>query len=394
VSPLNFKGKGLDDDPFGLFGAPKPAVQPPPPSKAAPEGDQVLDDKETPPTSPLDRSSLGHAVAPLSVPQTTAPKLTPPDLNFSKAIPAPKIESPRPISPKAAPHLVVDSAGREGKQPTASAQHSEPPEPSLFVPPSYGEVPLTEPLPQTLPNRKGMGHLNLLLLIKQWTRYYFHKLTDVLEPASKKLHIPIGVLAFLVLALLAGLVWGVGALMPSAAVKLVDNIPPIHVVEVTPNQISEMDITSYTEFQNQLQSMGFADLIQFTVPQLPNTNFMDVGMKQDVSTYSEIIKFPGTIVPKVSFVTTFTNGVWFSTNGWAGTNSENAWQVSEFFPNDPVDQLYVKHMQRVQQMLADNGWQAQSMNEQRYMASLSDEIRTFLVDKKVPAYQANFALWH
>jgi hypothetical protein len=254
---------------------------------------------------------------------------------------------------------------------------------------------LVEPLPQTVPPaRKRFGFLNLLILAKQWTRFYFHKLIGLLEPASEKLHIPSGILAVLVLVLLAGMVLGLGALMPVSAVKLVDGIPPLHVVEVTANQISEMDITAYTEFQNQLQTMGFTDILQCTLPQLPNTNFMDVGMKQDVSTYSEIIKFPGTIAPKVSFVTVFTNGTWYSTNGWNGTGQENAWQVSEFFPDAPLDQLYVKHVQRVQQMETDNGWQAQSLSENRYMAALSDEVRTFLVTKKIPAYQAAFDLWH
>jgi len=359
----------MDDDPFGLFGAPKPFSQPPLP-KTVPAGDQVMEDKETSVSSTVEGPSLGHTPSPF--------------------VPSPAPSS-KPVLPTSAPNkLVLESLGKEVKpQPESSA--SEPPEPSLFVPPSYGEVPLSEPLPQTTHHS---SHPNFLIVIKQWLRFYFYKLIGVLEPAAKKLRVPAGVLAVLVLILAAGAVWGISLLIPAGSVKLVDSIPPLHVVEVAANQISEMDITAYTEFQNQLQTMGFNDILECTLPQLPNTNFMEVGMKPDVGTYSEIIKFPGTINPKVSFVTTFTNGIWFSTNGWTGTSQENSWQVSEFFPDTPVDQLYVKHVQRVQQMISDNGWQTQAMSENRYLAALSDQVRTFLSTKKVPAYQAQFPLWH
>jgi hypothetical protein len=383
---LNFKGRGLDDDPFGLFGTPKPAVQPPATPETPPPSDQVLDDQEP------------------AMPPLASPKPSLPDLDFSKTSPVSKLEAPKltppsyPVPPQPAaapPRIVTEALGAEVLPPQAESSLPELPDPSLSIPPGYGEVPALEPLPQTVqPAEKGLSFHDLLILAKQWTRFYFHKALGFLEPVSKKLHIPEGILAVLAIVLLAGLIWGAGALMPAPAYKLVDVIPPLHVVEVAANQISEMDITAYTEFQNQLQTMGFTDILQCTLPQLPNTNFLDVGMKPDVSTYSEIIKFPGTIVPKVSFVTAFTNGVWYSTNGWAGTGQENNWQVSEFFPDAPLDQLYVKHVQRVQQMQTDNGWQAQTLNENRYMAALSDEVRTFLVTKKISAYQADFALWH
>jgi hypothetical protein len=216
----------------------------------------------------------------------------------------------------------------------------------------------------------------------------------MLEPLAKKIHLPVGVLAVLVLLLLGGAVGGGIALLPPPDVRLVNSIPALHLVEMSSSQISEMDITAYSEFQTQLQTMGFTELLQFNLPQLPNTNFMDVGMKGDVGTYSEIIKFPGSIAPKLSFVTVFSNGTWFSTNGWKGTDQNTAWQISEFFPELAPDQLYVKHVQRVQQLAADNGWQVQAMGENRYVAALSDEIRTYLVENKIPAYKADFELWH
>ncbi len=182
--------------------------------------------------------------------------------------------------------------------------------------------------------------------------------------------------------------------MPPPDIRLVSSVPPVHLVEMSTNQISEMDITAYSDFQSQLQNMGFTDLFEFNLPQLPNTNFMHVGMKSDVGTYSEIIKFPGSIAPKVSFVTIFTNGTWFSTNGWNGTDQNKAWQISEFFPDLALDQLYVKHVQRVQQLSSDNGWQVQAMSENRYIAALSDEIRTYIVGNKIPSYKADFELWH
>ncbi len=397
-SPLNFKNKGMEDDPFGLFGTPKSS--PPSLPKVTPPTDKVMDDES--PSSPSE-PPLGRFTPSPVIPS----KADLPDLDFSAPLSAPRVEPskvgtpkpmplPRPIMPQpsaAPPEISMLPLGPETKP--APSLRPEPPPPSLSVPPSYGEVPLTDPLPQAAhPLGKGYGRPNALIVVKQWLRFFLHKVTGVLEPASKKLHIPAGVLTLLVLLLLAGGVIGLAALMPASAVKLVDSIPPIHIVEVSASQITDMDITAYSEFQNQLQTMGFTDILQFTLPQLPNSNFMDVSVKPDVYTYGEIVKFPSTIAPKVSFVTIFTNGVWYSTNGWEGDNVENAWRVSEFYPTTPPDQLYVKHVQRVQQMISDNGWQSQAMNENRYMAALSDELRTVLTTGKIEAYKLTVAQWH
>ncbi len=410
ISPLNFKGKGLEDDPFGLFGAPAKPSPSAPATQGQASTDQVMDDAALASSQESVGSSLGHTASPFPAsayptppfkmeasPAPPVQKMDPPKMEPPKTEP-PKINLPtRPSvtpAPAGPPKLTLGPTG-EPTSKTMIPAHGEPPAPSLSVPTGFGEALANEPLPQTDPaGGKRRSRPSLWIIGKQWVRFYFEKWVGVLEPAAKKLHISIWILAVLVLLLMGGAIVALGALMPASAVKVVDSIPSLHIVEVTANQIGEMDITAYSEFQNQLQTMGFTETVQFTLPDLPSSNFMEVGMKPDVGTYSEIIKFPGSIAPKVSFVTVFTNGIWFSTNGWPGTNQQNNWQVSEFFPDIPVDQLYVKHVQRVQQMVADNDWQAQSMSEARYMAALSDQIRTYLESKKVPAYKANFEFWH
>ncbi len=109
-------------------------------------------------------------------------------------------------------------------------------------------------------------------------------------------------------ALATGVIIGIGAWLNRPAVAMADTVPSIHMVQVNSGQISEMDVTTYTDLQNQVQTMGFTPLMQMTVPQLPSPNFFDVGMKENIGTYSEILKKTGTITPHLSFVTVFTNG--------------------------------------------------------------------------------------
>jgi hypothetical protein len=155
-----------------------------------------------------------------------------------------------------------------------------------------------------------------------------------------------------------------------------------------------MDVTGYMEIQNQLQTMGFTPVLQMTVPQIPAPNFFDVGMKESIGTYSEILKIPGQITPHLSFTTVFTNGIWYSTNAWQGTQHEMAYLISEFYPQDTPEQLYIKHVQGVEKFKKEKDWQVQLMSENRYMAALSDHLRWFLNKKDIPGWKADFNLWH
>ncbi|HVM33168.1 MAG TPA: hypothetical protein VMU88_08545, partial [bacterium] len=138
----------------------------------------------------------------------------------------------------------------------------------------------------------------------------------------------------------------------------------------------------------------FNNFMQMTVPQLPSPNFFNVQMKPEAATYAEIIKMPGQLKPVLSYVTVFSNGVWFSTNGWDGKDQELEYLVSEFFPNDDPDQLYVAHIQELDKLKADRGWEPQVMSQDRYMTALTDHVRWFLDLKNIAGYQAQFADWH
>jgi hypothetical protein len=159
-------------------------------------------------------------------------------------------------------------------------------------------------------------------------------------------------------------------------------------------QVPDIDITAFSDLQNHLGALGFTQVLQMTVPQLPSSNFFDVGIKEDENTYSEILKMPNQIGPRISFVTVFTNGVWYSTNGWTGTNQQLDYLVSEFYPDQTPEQLYAQHQQGVQKLKTTNDWEVQKASLNRYMAALTDHIRWFLTFKHILPYQADFPSWH
>lgn len=378
-SPLNFKGKGLDDDPLGLFsggGAPKieapklkPPVTPPMPVPTAPK--PVM-----PPSPPVPNLSMPSTPKPLS-PLPGLDQLGKPPLPLEKpAIPVPK----GPMD--------LDSLLKEPQPLKVSF-----PQASYPAPPSVGSsapmpFPMDTPVPQVSKQKQVFS------LVKIWIKFIARRTYELFNPLAKKLKMPTYVVIGLIVAVIVGAVVGLGAVLNQPSVPLVDTIQPIHMIQVNSSQVSEMDVTAYTDVQNQVQTMGFQSVLQMTVPQLPSPNFFDVGMKPDAGVYSEIIKFPGQLAPKLSFVTAFTNGVWFSTNGWDGTGRTSATLVSEFYPGDTTDQLYVQHMQTLEKLKQDNGWDVQAMSENRYIAAFSDRVRSFLDKKSIPAYQADFNLWH
>lgn len=231
-------------------------------------------------------------------------------------------------------------------------------------------------------------------MAKIWAKYLVRHSYEMFDPLAQKLHVPTYVFLALLVLVLGGGIAGILSVVNKPKVALVDRIQPLHFIQVSSAQISEMDITSYTELLNQIKAMGFAPILQATIPQLPSSNFFDVYTKGDAGTYAEILKMPGQITPHLSFVTVFSNGVWYSTNGWTGKNQELEFLKSEFYPADNADQLYVKHIQGVEKARQEKDWQVQSMGENRYMAALSDHIRWFLDKKNLQAYQADFALWH
>ncbi len=368
TSPLNFKGRGLEDDPLGLLSGPpknqtpKPVISPPPagPVQEASVPIPNLDLPKNNPRPPTPNPSPNISTIP-SVAGTPKPSL---DLDSLISDP----QAPRPPFPKA-------PAGA----PTLSLGPSVP----FPVDANAG----ISGVPQKKKNK-------IISLTKVWSKYLIRRSYEMFDPLAQKIHVPTYAFLAILATLLGALVFGAGVLLNRPSVVIVETIPQIHFIRVNSNQISEMDVTTYGEFQNQIQTMGFTPLIQMTVPQLPSPNFFDVGIKDNIGTYSEILKMKGSITPQLSFVTVFTNGIWFSTNGWEGDSHEMDYLMSRFYPKETPDQLYVKHVQAVEKLKQDNGWQVQSMNENRYMAALSDHLRWFLTKKGMQGYNANFGMWH
>lgn len=243
------------------------------------------------------------------------------------------------------------------------------------------------------PGMKTVKKKNPLMLLQTWAKSIGQRIYGFFDDLAVKFRVPTFAVIALVLVIVVGSIVGINLSSSQTDVPLVDSIQPIHFVQVNAGQVAEMDVTAYSELQNQVQTMGFQPILQMTIPQL-SSNFFDVGMKQDAGAYSEIIKMAGQLAPHLSFVTVFTNGVWFSTNAWQGTNQSLEYLVSEFYPNDTPDQLWVQHVQTLTKLKQDKGWEVQPLSENRYMAALSDHLRWFLDKKGIPAYQADFNLWH
>ena len=308
------------------------------------------------------------------------------DLHDLGAPPKP-VQSAPPQTPK--PSLDLDAMDH-GSQPMGlplPKSGSLPPltPVPMVAPTAAADIP---PIPMRTQNFKKPS------IAKIWVKYLFRRSLEIFEPLSAKTKIPTFVFPLLILVLLAGGVLGLLSIAGRPSVKVVTRIQPIHFVQVSASQISEMDITAYTDILNQLKTMGFNPILQATVPQLPSSNFFDIYSKDDSGTYAEILKMPGQITPHLSFVTVFSNGTWYSTNAWASKGTAGDFLVSESFPNATPDQLYVQHIQGLEKLKQDKDWQVSAMGENRYMAALSDHLRWFIDKNDLQAYQADFTLWN
>ena len=373
----------MDDDPLGLFGG-KPAASKAEPLKSAPPS--PAPGMPLPVSTPPAASGLP---APSFKPPAASAGSTPlHSLNLENLIQDPK--ALRPPFPQAA-YPAPPATGSPSSTGGDLSSKATPSSASAFE--NYTPTVTSSPSP-VFSSGKASTRKSPFSLVKMWGKFLFRRSYELFDPLARKLRIPTFAVVGLLFLGVAGGVVGLVASSGQPSLALVDNIQPIHMVQVNSGQISEMDVTAYADLQNQIQAMGFQPILQMTVLQLPTTNFFDIYAKEDAGTYGEILKMAGQITPHLSFVTVFTNGVWFSTNAWQGTNQNMEFLVSEFYPADTPDQLYVHHIQTLKKLKEEKDWQPQSLSENRYMAALSDHLRWFLNKKGIPAYQAEFSQWH
>jgi hypothetical protein len=344
----------MDDDPLGLFG-----TSATPPKTAAPK------------VSPTSGSA----------PPLGSPKIQPPMPSTVSVPPKPSTSS----SPTDAGSLDLDSLIQDSQAFRPSFPKVDG---SVSVTPSKAPTPSFS---KSIASAKGSVAKNILSKI--WDTIW--NLLYVLDPLSRKTKMPVVVLGLIFLLIVASAIGGLTFFLKQPTLAVVNSVAPLHLIQVGTSQISELDVTAYMDLQSKLQTLGFSPVIQMTIPQIASPNFFDVGMKPDVGTYSEIIKEPGQITPRVSFVTVFTNGTWFSTNSGQGQNKVMDYLLSEYYPeNTPVDQLYVKHIQKIEQLKQEKDWQPQSISAVRYMTNLSDHLRWFLSTTGMDGYKAELTMWH
>lgn len=377
----------MDDDPLGLFTSkpPAPKVEPP---KAAPLPASPAPGTAMPVPPPPASPGLP---APTFKPSIPSPGATPlHSLNLDNLIQEPK--TLRPPFPQASyPAPPITGSPSTAQEPGSPMTPVPSPRGSFdnFAPPGGISAPPLGSSLGTAPSKKSP-----FSFAKMWTKFLYRRTLGLLDPLARKLKVPSFVVAGVIALFLGGGATWVVMQNGQPPLALVDSIQPLHMVQVNSSQISELDITAYTDLQNQLQTMGFQPILQMTIPQLPTTNFFDIYMKEDAGTYAEILKMPGQIAPHLSFVTVFTNGLWFSTNAWQGAGQELKYLLSENYPTDTPEQLYVQHIQTLEKLKSDRGLDPQSMSENRYMAALSDHLRWFLNKKGIGPYQADFSQWH
>lgn len=268
--------------------------------------------------------------------------------------------------------------------------------PSPATPPSRAVPPGMSAPVDVLPSR-GMSAFGLEqqrrdaspLVVFWWT------IEKALKPVVQATRLPVpallGIAAVLVLVILlvSVILW-----VNRPSLKTLGSVPAVHLVKVPVNQVGELDITQYLEIENKLREMGFASLLQMTISQAPSANFFSVYTKESAGVYAEIIKLPSVLAPKVAFITVFNNGVWCSTNGFDGKDALEEFLISTHHPRDASDALYVKHMQKVEQLKRQSGWVPARMGESRYVAAITDLFRWYIALKKIPGYKASFELWH
>lgn len=351
ASPLDFSGKGMDDDPLGLFGGGgTPPIKPPMPSLAPkPEAAKVE-------------------------PIPAAKPVLPPE---PKAAPS----APPPSAPALDPLNLLGGGASKPVKPFGTA-----PEGSL--------PPMSYPLGSISGVQETSKAKKNLVNAKIWSKYLLRRAYGSFDPLAKKLRVPTFVVVAAIPLLAIGALLGGASLLRPSPVKILKDLPPLHVMRIRSAQVGELDVTTLAELQQRIRALGFSSLTQATLPELPSPNFLDVWMKSEAGTYAEILKFPGQVIPQLSFVTVFNNGVWCSTNAWKGTDQELPVLHSRFRPGEAPDKLYVQHIQTIEKLRKDKGWQVQYMGEARYFAALSDHLRWFFVERKLQPYKAQFDVWH
>jgi hypothetical protein len=227
------------------------------------------------------------------------------------------------------------------------------------------------------------------LILSFWEPFW-----EKTQGLSGRLKVPVHLIAGLFLLLVVGIVIWLAGKMAPPPVETVQTVPIIQVVPIPSSQVSDLDVTAFADLQDQLGPLNFSQITQMTVPQLPTPNFFDVGIKPEASMYCEVLKMPDQVAPHLSFITVFTNGIWYSTNGWTGNDQRLEYLVSEFLPTASAKQLYDQHAQGVEELRKKNGWQPQSVSLNRYIAALSDHLRWYITSQNIPAYQADFNSWH
>jgi len=394
-SPVPGMAPAASGDPLHLFDGPSPAKAPasvpaPPPAPAppiastpvtsGPSGDPLhLFDHPAPASAP--KPAMDDPLHLFDGASATPPKPGAPQAPPAAADPLHLFDGTASTTPAAPQAPALDplhlfDAGGFPTSPTPGAGLGGP----GMVPPPIAPPKVSANLPIPPMKAKPTKEKKPSVLVK------------ALAPLAAKAKVPVWVLGAAAAALVVGLVALLFFTFQKPAYQLADQVVALRPTRAEVREVVEMDITAFIDIEAKVQQLGFAPLTRLAVPEIPAPNFFSVYMNPQNKTYAIILKLPGVITPKLSFVNTMTTGTWLSTNGWETQSPAMDKLDSESAPNDDPNALWARH-QRHLEGATQAGQNPSLTSEWRFVSALCDHLRWYMDMKGIPAYKAAFADW-
>jgi hypothetical protein len=388
------KNVTLGTDPLGLFKSSAPsstAIPPAGPESAKPQGETAASGMSGPfglkPSTPQNDPLHLFDGPPVASPDKTfaSPK---PTVDLSHLSPSKDVTSDplhllnNPMAPAAA--TPVTPVTPAGVSPTAQG----------MVPDTTAPLPESEAWKSTLtrPSALSRAYTPHAEAADAKKASFLRRKLQPLADISK---IPVKIWEILTVLVFVGLLAGVVMFFHKPTYQLVDRLEALSPARTDVRQIVELDITAFIDIESKIKQLGFAPLIQLSVPEIPAPNlfavYTDSG-NQKYKSYAVILKVPGSNMPRLSFVNVLSNGTWLSTNGWASKDQELDKLSSESTPGQDPVALWAHHQKRVDQAI-QTGVTVSSVNERRFICALCDHLRWYMELKDIPAYKALFENW-
>jgi hypothetical protein len=195
--------------------------------------------------------------------------------------------------------------------------------------------------------------------------------------------VPVWVLGAAAAALVVGLVCFVVLYLQKPAYQLADQVVALRPTRAEVREVVEMDHHGVHRHRGEGATVGFAPLTRWRSGD-PGAELLLGVHESPEQDLRLILKLPGVITPKLSFVNTMTTGTWLSTNGWETQSPAMDKLDSESAPNDDPNALWARH-QRHLEGATQAGQNPSLTSEWRFVSALCDHLRWYMDMKGIPA---------